>query len=439
MSKFFVDLTIAFRSLVQHRRRTLFLGTAIAAVTALLVLLNGLSTGVRETMIDTATTLSTGHVNIGGFFKVTAGQAAPVVTDYKRVIEVAKKTVPEMAFVVHRGRGWAKIVSDTGSMQMGVTGIDVRSEPKFASVLQLTSGKLDDLAEPGTILIFDNQAEKLGVKVGDAVTISAPTTRGTNNTVDVRVVAIAHSLGLLSTWNSFIPIDTLRKLYQFNQDSTGVVQIMLDRKDLDRKIPEISSRLRTALEQAGYRMMEPDPRAFWMKFQSVSREDWTGQKLDVTSWEDEISFMTWTLKALQGMSVVLIAILIAIIIIGIMNTMWIAIRERTREIGTLRAIGMHRREVLWMFLLESIMLGLFATVAGVAAGSAIASGLNAMHVHVPTGLQFFLMSPYLHISVHGSALVRSVIAITVVTALAALYPSLRAARLRPVVAMSHFG
>jgi putative ABC transport system permease protein len=171
----------------------------------------------------------------------------------------------------------------------------------------------------------------------------------------------------------------------------------------------------------------------------VAREDWTGQKLDVTNWEDEISFMTWTLKALQGLSVVLIAILIAIIIIGIMNTMWIAIRERTREIGTLRAIGMHRIEVLWMFLLESIMLGLFATVAGAAAGAGIAAGLNALHLHVPTGLQFFLMSPYLHISVHGSLLIGSVITITVVTALAALYPSLRAARLPPVVAMSHFG
>ena len=439
MSKLFVDLMIAFRSLVQHRRRTLFLATAIAAVTALLVFLNGLTTGVRETMMDTATTLTTGHVNVGGFFKVTAGQAAPVVTDYKRVIEIAKKTVPEMAFVVHRGRGWAKVVSDTGSMQMGITGIDVRSEPKFAQVLQLVSGKLDDLAEPGTILIFDNQAEKLGVKVGDAVTISAPTTRGTNNTIDVRVVAIAHSLGLLSTWNSFIPIDSLRKLYQLNQDSTGVVQIMLDRKDVDKKIPEISARLRTALEQAGWRVMPNDPRAFWMKFQSVSREDWTGQKLDVTTWEDEISFMSWTLTSLRVISVVLIVILIAIIIIGIMNTMWIAIRERTREIGTLRAIGMHRREVLWMFLLESTMLGLFATVAGVTAGAGIAAGLNALHLHVPTGLQFFLMSPFLHISIHVSALVWSVVLITAVTAVAALYPSLRAARLRPVVAMSHFG
>ena len=436
--KFLIDLRIAFRNLVQHRRRTLFLGLAIAAVTALLVLLSGLSTGVRETMIDTATTLSTGHVNVGGFYKVTAGQAGPVVTDYKKVLEVVKKAVPEMDFAVERGRGWAKVVSDTGSMQLGITGIDVKSEPKFAQVLQLVSGKLDDLAQPGTILLFDNQAEKLGVKIGDAITISAPTTRGTNNTIDVRVVAIAHSLGLLSTWNAFIPMNSLRALYQLNQSSTGVIQIMLKRKDVDN-IPAIAGRLRLALADAGYRMMEPDGRAFWMKFQSVQREDWTGQKLDVTSWEDEISFMTWTLKALRGLSAVLIIILVAIIVIGIMNTMWIAIRERTREIGTLRAIGMQRRSVAWMFLLESIMLGLGATIGGVVAGAAIAAGLNAMHVPVPTGLQFFLMSPHLHLSVHGSLLVQSVFAITVVTALAALYPSIKAARLRPVVAMSHFG
>src|SRR4029078_4041156 len=108
---------IAFRSLVQNRRRTLFLGTAIAAVTALLVLLTGLSTGVRETMIDTATTLRRGHVNTGASFKVTAGQAAPVVTDYKRVIEVAKKTGPESAFLGHRWRRWGTSVSATASMR----------------------------------------------------------------------------------------------------------------------------------------------------------------------------------------------------------------------------------------------------------------------------------------------------------------------------------
>ena len=438
MSKLLVDVTIAYRSLVQHGRRTAFLGTAIAAVTALLVLLTGLSTGVQETMIDTATTISTGHINVGGFFKVTAGQAAPVVTDYKKVLAVAQHAVPEMAFAVHRGRGWAKIISDTSSMQLGVTGIDIKHEPKFASVLRIVSGKLDDLAQPGTILLFDNQADKLGIKIGDALTISAPTTRGTNNTIDVRVVAIAHSLGLLSSWNTFIPIESLRALYQLNQDSTGVIQIMLARKDVPN-IPAIAARLRQGLEQAGYRIMTPDPRAFWFKFQSVAREDWTGQKLDITSWEDEISFMSWTLQALKGLTGVLITILLLIVIIGIMNTMWIAIRERTREIGTLRAIGMHRREVLWMFLVESLMLGLFATIAGAFAGAAIGAGLNGLGIHVPISVQLFLMSDHLHLAIHPTLLVRAIVVITIITGGAALYPSLRAARLQPVVAMQHFG
>ncbi len=438
MSKLGVDLTIAWRSLVQHRRRTAFLGTAIAAVTALLVLLTGLSTGVRETMIDTATTLSTGHLNVGGFFKVTAGQASPVVTDYQKVMEATRKAVPEMAYMVHRGRGWAKVVADTGSIQLGITGIDIKSEPKVAQVLRIASGKLEDLAEPGTILIFDNQAEKLGVKVGDALTISAPTTRGTNNTIDVRIVAIAHSLGLLSSWNCFVPIESLRALYQLNKDSTGVIQIMLERRDLGR-IPQIAARLRNGLEADGFRIMTEDPRAFWMKFQSVSREDWTGQKLDVTNWEDEISFMTWTLQALNGLTFVLMLILLAIVVIGIMNTMWIAIRERTREIGTLRAIGMHRREVLWMFLLESLMLGLLATSVGALLGAGIAAGINGLHVPVPLSVQLFLMSDHLRLSVHTASLVISIVLITIVTGIAALYPSLRAARLRPVVAMSHFG
>ncbi|HVR60428.1 MAG TPA: FtsX-like permease family protein [Polyangia bacterium] len=438
MSKLFVDLIIAVRSLLQHKRRTLFLGLAIGSVTALLVLLVGLSTGIRETMIDTATTLSTGHVNVGGFFKVTAGQAGPFVTEYQKVLDVVKRSVPEMDFAVQRGRGWAKAISDTGSQQMGVTGIDIRNDPKFSQVLRLSSGKLEDLTQPGTILLFETQAEKLKVKIGDALTLSAPTSRGTNNTIDVRVVAIAKDLGLLSTWNSFVPIETLRALYQIKSDATGVIEIIL-KPEYVGQFNEIASRLRTTLEQAGFRMMTADPRAFWMKFQSVAREDWTGQKLDVTTWEDEISFITWTLKALQGLTAVLITILLGIVIIGIMNTMWIAIRERTREIGTLRAIGMQRGSVLWMFLLESLMLGLIGTVAGSLAGTAIANALNGLHVKVPISVQLFLMSDHLHLAVHGSLLGKVIAGITLITGVAALYPALRAARLRPVAAMSHFG
>ena len=44
----------------------------------------------------------------GGFFKVTAGRAGPIVTDYPKVLEVIKREVPELDFAVPRGRGWAK-------------------------------------------------------------------------------------------------------------------------------------------------------------------------------------------------------------------------------------------------------------------------------------------------------------------------------------------
>jgi ABC-type lipoprotein release transport system permease subunit len=176
-----------------------------------------------------------------------------------------------------------------------------------------------------------------------------------------------------------------------------------------------------------------------MKFQSVSREDWTGQKLDVTTWEDEISFITWVLDAMRWLTRVLITILMCIVGIGIMNTMWIAIRERTREIGTLRAIGMQRGAVLWMFMLESLMLGLLGTVVGAVAGAFIAGALNKAHIAVAPGLQFILMSDHLRLAVHTPNVLFAIVFITVVTGVAALFPSRRASRLLPVVAMQHFG
>src|SRR6185503_13521024 len=115
-------LMIAVRSLLAHKRRTFLLGGAITVVTAALIGLAGISVGAQRTMMVSATTLMTGHVNVGGFYKVTAGQGAPVVTNYKKVLEVVHKEVPELDYVTVRGRGWAKLISDTGSQQAGIAG-----------------------------------------------------------------------------------------------------------------------------------------------------------------------------------------------------------------------------------------------------------------------------------------------------------------------------
>jgi ABC-type lipoprotein release transport system permease subunit len=429
-------ILIAARNLLQHRRRSLFLGGAIAFTTFLLVMLVGLTHGIRTTILETATVLMSGHLNVGGFYKVTAGQAAPVVTNAEQVAALVKKEVPEVTAVALRGRGWAKLVSETAAIQVGVNGIDIQQESHFREVVKVLDGSIDELAKPNTLLIFRSQAEKLGVKAGDQVTISASTLRGTNNTVDVRVGAVAENLGMLSAFGVFVPNQTLRGLYQLNEHAAGVVQLYL--RDVG-DVREVEAKVRKVLEGGGYLLMDPDPQAFWMKFDKVNREDWTGQKLDVTSWEDEISFMTWTLQALNGLTFVLITILIAIVIIGIMNTMWIAIRERTREIGTLRAIGMQRRTVLVLFVLEGFSLGLLGTAAGAVLGLVVAAALNAAHLKVPVAVQLFVMSDTLHLSAQAVAVLGSIALITACTTLVSLLPSFLAARMKPVTAMHHVG
>ncbi|HZI10906.1 MAG TPA: FtsX-like permease family protein [Myxococcus sp.] len=427
---------IAFRNLGTHRRRTLLLGGAIAGVTALLVILMGLSTGMKDTMLRSATTLATGHVNVGGFYKVTAGQSAPVVTGYPKIIEQLRKDVPELDYVVQRGRGWVKMVSETASQQVGLGGLDIQAEPGLRQVLQMREGSLDALTEPNTVLIFEKQAKRLEVKVGDTVTLSAPTLRGTNNTVDVRVAAIAATVGLMSDFNVFVPNATLRSLYQLKDDTTGAIQLYL--KDVSQ-VQAVQARLRETLAASGYQLMDNDPRAFFMKFEVVNREGWTGQKLDITNWEDEISFINWTLTALNGLTGVLIFVLLVIICVGIMNTLWIAIRERTREIGTLRAIGMQRTRVLAMFVFEALTLGLLGTVAGAVVGLAVCLGINAADVSVPEVVAVFIMSDTLNLAVNPGSVIGAMVFITACTTAISLIPSFLAARMKPVTAMHHIG
>ena len=427
---------MGIRSLAQHSKRTLLLGGAIAGVTTLLVLLLCISSGMHATMMESATTLATGHINVAGFYKVTAGQSAPVVTGYRKLLDTVKKTLPDLDFVAPRGRGWAKMVSDSASMQVAIGGLNIEQEPRFRKVVHVIEGNIEELAKPGTILMFEEQAKKLEVKVGDSVVLSSQTTRGVSNTVDVRIIAIAQGMGIMTSWNVFVSDDTVRQLGQLNSDSTGALQIYL--KDI-RKIPEDLDLLRKTFASQGYILMDREAKPFWGKFESVNREDWTGQKLDLTTWEEEMSFFKWTSTAIDGLMYVLTVVLLVIIAIGIMNSLWIAIRERTREIGTLRAIGMQRRRVLAMFVIESFALGFLSSCAGAILGLLIAWVLHISHIQVPKAAQMFLMSNTLKLLAEPSRILGGIAVITSCTTLISIIPSIHAARLKPVTAMQHVG
>lgn len=430
-------ILMSMRNLWQGGRRTILLMTALALVTLLLVLLDALAAGLEKSMLRSATTLSSGHVNVGGFFKVTAGQASPVVAEGKRVREIVERETPGLDFVVDRGRGWARCVSETASFWGALSGVDIREERGLREVLQVIDGSLDELTKPDTVLLSQAQAKRLEAKVGDVLTISAPTMGGVSNTVDVRVVAITKDVGWMSAISLFMPKDTVRKLYQMRSDATGAVQIYL--KDPD-EAPAVIELLKPKLEAAGFRLMEPDPRPFWMKFETAAGQDWVNQKLDLTTWKEEVSFLMWILTGFAALRFFLLGILLIVIVVGIMNTLYMAIRERTREIGTMRAIGMSRGGVMRLFLLEAGGLGLFASIIGASVGAGLATVLNQARVQIPDeAFQAILMSDVLLLALEPLNVVSAVCVITAVTCLAAVAPSWRAARMRPVGALHQVG
>ena len=296
-------------------------------------------------------------------------------------------------------------------------------------------GRFEDLANPGAVVLFASQARRLEVVVGDAITVQTETRGGQTNTLDLQVVAVARDVGLLSNFAVFVTAADCRTLYQLNPDTTGAFWVYLqDIGDAE----DAMNHLREVFAREGYVVMDHVPQPFFMKFDSVAGEDWTGQKLDLTIWRDEVSFLTWILTAFDTVTWMLSVILVAIIAVGIMNALYNAVRERTREIGTLRAIGMSRGQVLAMILLEALLLGALATTAGAAAGAIVALAIDAARFVIPVdAVRAILLADTLHLVVRPRAVATAVVSLTLLTGLAAIWPAVRAARLRPITAIGH--
>jgi putative ABC transport system permease protein len=439
---------IALRNLIKAGRRTILLSVAIASVTMLVVMMLSLTEGIRTSVVRSATVLLSGHVNVAGFFKATPSDIEPIVLDAPDIKEIVAENTPGVTSVVDRTQGFARVISPTDTLQTLIMGIDVEDETEFLDVVRLApesaykeggsselKGDPSRLEEPNTALIFASQAERLGVDVGDPLTIRAETFSGVANTADVTVVAIAEDVGLLSTFALFVPKETLRELYGLNETTTGMVMAYVEEPEEAR---QALARIRKALEDEGYDLMDHQAQPYFAKFEQVRGEDWTGQKLDLTTWKDQISFLDLILTAINTVSFFIVSVLGVIIGVGMINTMLMSVRERTSEIGTMRAMGMSRRQILLLFMLEAMMLGLGAATFGALVGAGVALSLDAAQIHIPVeAVQAILLSDTLNLAVAPMQVAVAIAAITVFTALAALWPSLKAAKMQPVDAIRH--
>jgi putative ABC transport system permease protein len=116
--------------------------------------------------------------------------------------------------------------------------------------------------------------------------------------------------------------------------------------------------------------------------------------------------------------------------IGIANTMYTSVVERTKQIGIMKAIGAQRKTIFTLFLLESGFLGFIGGVVGILLGAGIAYGLAFLGSAA-------LGSDLIRVSLNWSIIFGALLFSFIVGTVAGLFPAMQASRLVPVEALRY--
>jgi len=150
------------------------------------------------------------------------------------------------------------------------------------------------------------------------------------------------------------------------------------------------------------------------------------------------------IKSILQLNEVSTAIMIFIIFIvaalGVVNTMLMAVFERTRELGMLKAIGLSGGRVLMLILIETLLLVLAASVVGIGIGLAldaymIVYGVDLSFVTEGISIGGVGMNPVIHGAITVEGIVVPAVTLSLFCLLGAFYPAARAARMKPAQGM----
>jgi ABC-type lipoprotein release transport system permease subunit len=160
--------------------------------------------------------------------------------------------------------------------------------------------------------------------------------------------------------------------------------------------------------------------------------------LEVMNWKQiqtDLAMIADYLNQIYGIFMVLI---LAALAFGIVNTMLMAVLERTRELGMLSAIGMNRRRVFSMIMLESIFLSIVGGFAGMAVSAVVIAITNHTGINLvkyAEGLEAFGYSAQLYPTIGADFFIMLTVMIVITGILSAIYPARKALQLNPVEAL----
>lgn len=413
-------LKTAFSNLARHKVRTVLSSVGVTVGILTMVTMLSLGVGVQNEMIRNFQSLGLETLTLQPQFEERSlfnqfGEPrrikllTPALADELRARPDVIKVTPRiylpnsMAMSLriddHEAQVWIRDTDDESPSEI------------FSSPVEAVAGRKMESDEPGHITLSTDLLEEMGIDdyqalIGQQVELVLRAPRGDTIAFPFTVVGVLKEWrGIRLGFNDQVAL----KSWWYNDPK------LLETQGYD------ALTVRTTSLSAATRLLD----------------DLEEQGFEVRSTKMMLDMANRGILIMQAMlgSVGLVALLVASL--GIANTMIMAVYERTKEIGILKAVGAAPRQIRGLFIIEAALIGLIGGVTGTVGGWLLGLGLNRLivaimawqEITIPQNIHFFALSWWLVALALAFA--------TVIGLLAGLYPAARAARLDPLEALRH--
>ena len=404
-------LKLAWRNIWRNSRRTAIILTAVVIGVWSMVLLGALMRGIAVGMIKNGISTLTGHIQIHhkGYHDDPAIENR--IIDPAPVENVLKEALPQGASWTARVR--VNAVASNARHSSGVTlvGIDPSSEASVSFIgTAVSQGRYLNPDDRNGIVIGDALMKKFDTKPGRKLVLMSQDTRGEIASRAFRIIGIFRA-EMEATEKQFVFV--MRRVSQKMLglgDAISEISILLPGKPDN---PVVYHRLKTTLPPAEF---------------------------EVNSWRELLPFQTAYLRILDGFMWIWYLVVFVAMGFGIVNTTLMAVYERMREFGLLKALGMKPWWILREVLTESFLLLITGMIIGnilaficifALAGSGI--DLSAL----AAGVEYAGMTRVIYPSIELKDILMSNLVVLFLGILVSAYPAVKAARFTPVEALAH--
>lgn len=401
---------LAWRNLVRQRRRTVLMGVVVAFGFAAFALAGGFIAqsfaGLRE-----------GTIRSVGQLQVVDPRA--VSTSEESTLEFGIRDAERARAIVARNPAVSSVLpridfvglATNGTKSIPYLGVGVDPEPEVAATgarEMVTTGQY--LAGDGGdgVLLGTGLASALAVKPGDRITLMATTPDGSLNAVDGVVRGLV-DVRIKELNDRYLAAGTklVSRLLQSEGTVSKLVVFLKPGADEDAARKSIAA----ALSAAGY-------------------------ALTIRGWRELAVFYEQVKLLYVGIFGFVGTVLLVIVILSAAIVMTMAVTERTREIGTLRALGTRPSGIRKLFLSEGIAIALVGCAAGAVFSLLVRAILNAWGFTMPPPPGGTHGDP-IHVQLYPLAYAAGFVAMVATMAIASYFPARRASRLSIVDALSH--